>query len=478
MQIFQQTGQGLFALAMLAIMSGAAQSQANPPRYVDKQGEEIFGPDYLPQAPSDPGVPLQVGQPSSGFQGAPDTMLQSDVAGTGTAAMSVTELQAARPNIPMRTSIRKRLKLPRFKAANFESLNNVTGLIAADAQPVAAIQSMKVHFVDVGQGAAAILEFPCGIAVVDTGGEQASGARDGGKKFVAYLNLFFAARPALNRTIDVLFTSHPHADHQKGLSEDMAFGSAATGFKIRNIVDNGQSGTSDSLGNQSDARERARVAGARYSAVQLHNIFSATGATNNVIDPFKCAAIDPVVTAFWGSQNEAVAGPAVGLRHVYNTANNHSVVIRIDFGKASMLFTGDLQGDAARDMLAEYKDNPKVFDVDIYQAGHHGADNGTIAGMLKAMSPKIAVISMGDKSSTASKTAFDYGHPRLSTLTLLQKPGTGVSEARAPKTFWGFAGQDMLPTPVKITKAVYGTGWEGTIVMTARSDGSYSVDGP
>lgn len=477
MRTSQKVRLGLCALFLLSPVTGNAQSQNEPPRHVDAQGEEIFGPGYLPLPPADPGTPLEIAQPSAGIQGVPAAMLQSDAAKPALSTMSVTELTKTMSAIPLRTSVRKRLKLPRFKPVLAESLTTVNGVMTAEEQPTA-VQAMKIHFVDVGQGAGAILEFPCGVAVIDTGGEQASGERDGGKKFTTYLNRFFDARPMLNRTIDVLLTSHPHEDHLKGLAENMTFGSGASSFLIRNIVDNGQTGSSGSLGAQSNARNRARTAGAHYSAIQLQDIFSATGATNSVIDPFACAGIDPVITAFWGSQNELVSGPAAALRRVYNTANNHSVVIRVDFGKASLLFTGDLQDDAARDMLDEYKDNPKAFDVDVYEAGHHGADNGTIVAMLKAMSPKIAVISMGDKSSTAAKTAFDYGHPRLSTLALLQKPGTGVSLSRPAKTFWGFAGQDMPPKPVAIKKEIYATGWEGTIVMTARSDGTYTVGGP
>ena len=75
----------------------------------------------------------------------------------------------------------------------------------------APLGDLIVHYVYVGQGAGAILEFPCGVAVIDSGGEYGSGD-NGGKMFVDYLETFFAARPQFNRTIDVLFTSHPHKD--------------------------------------------------------------------------------------------------------------------------------------------------------------------------------------------------------------------------------------------------------------------------
>jgi beta-lactamase superfamily II metal-dependent hydrolase len=445
---------------------GQSSRPDEQPLVVNAEGEEIFGPGYLPSDPVSPGAPLQVGKPSAGFQ----IKMNQNVDGRE----FLSGANPASQTVPLRRTVRKMRNLPKFKFKTPSALRTSNIGLADDSEPVSAVLSeMTLHTVYVAQGAGAILEFPCGVAVIDTGGEFGPGAAKGGKLFVDYLNAFFDSRPHLNRTIDVLFTSHPHMDHLAGLSSIFPQGGAA--FTVRNIVDNGQSGSSGSLLRQTKARNTAIASGAGYSAVRLQDQFSATGATNKVIDPFICPTVDPIITAFWGSRNEAVSGAATSMVHKYNNPNNHSVVLRVDFGKASFLFTGDLQDEAISDMLKEYDDNPGVFDVGVYHVGHHGADNGTTDSLLRATSPKIALISMGDKSSQKPSTAFDHGHPRTTTLRRMQvRPGI-VSDSRVPVVFWGAKAEETPFLPVRITKAIYGTGWEGTIKLRARSDGSYQI---
>jgi beta-lactamase superfamily II metal-dependent hydrolase len=448
----------------------AAQQPEDEPHYSDKNGEELFGADYMPADPTDVGATLLVGHPAAGYQSDSAELSQASLVSPMLMAEGTHTLR-----VPLRRSVQKKWKLPRFdrlrKAKSRRPL--AAPVFAPEIAAHTLTATMRAHFVYVGQGAGAILEFPCGVAVIDTGGEFGPGVAQGGKLFADYLDAFFAARPQLNRTIDVLFTSHPHTDHMKGLSLLIPNGQPA--YRIRNIVDNGQTGSDGALGKQTDARNAARSAGAGYSAVRLQDQFSATGSTNAVIDPFKCPTVDPIITAFWGSRNEAVTPSAQPFAHKYNNPNEHSVVLRVDFGKASFLFTGDLMKDGLKDMLSEYASNPKVFDVDVYHVGHHGADNGTSEALLRRLTPKIAIISMGDNSQQKPSTAWDHGHPRLTTLASLQKANVGVSTTRPPKVFWGASAEETPFTPVTINKAIYGTGWEGSIILEAKSDGTYKI---
>jgi hypothetical protein len=52
---------------------------------------------------------------------------------------------------------------------------------------------MTFHFIDIGQGDATLLEFPCGAVLIDTGGEQ-NELFDSNKALLAYLDAFFARR--------------------------------------------------------------------------------------------------------------------------------------------------------------------------------------------------------------------------------------------------------------------------------------------
>lgn len=81
--------------------------------------------------------------------------------------------------------------------------------------------------------------------------------------------------------------------------------------------------------------------------------------------------------------------------------NNNSVVVRMEFGDFSMLFTGDAE-DEQRDWLVA--NHSGLLDVDVLKASHHGADNGVSDPWLVAVSPERVVISAGVHSN--------HRHPR------------------------------------------------------------------
>src|SRR5260221_5168562 len=59
---------------------------------------------------------------------------------------------------------------------------------------------MRIHLIDVGQGAATLVEFSCGVVLVDTGGEQNPGF-DSEQRVIAYLDRVFRLHKRLNSTI-------------------------------------------------------------------------------------------------------------------------------------------------------------------------------------------------------------------------------------------------------------------------------------
>ena len=81
--------------------------------------------------------------------------------------------------------------------------------------------------------------------------------------------------------------------------------------------------------------------------------------------------------------------------------NNNSVIVRIDYGDFSMLFTGDAE-EEQRDWLVG--NHPALLDVDVLKASHHGADNGVLDTWLNAVTPDRVVISAGVNAN--------HEHPR------------------------------------------------------------------
>lgn len=153
------------------------------------------------------------------------------------------------------------------------------------------------------------------------------------------------------------------------------------------------------------------------------------------------------------------------------TENNHSMTIRIDYGASSFLWTGDMEKPALELLVGRYKAGG-LLDIQVYEAGHHGAENGTIPSLVEAMTPDLAIISVGHRTDSGGKTAFGYGHPRIEALQLLE---TGITASRP--TVDGFMGIGKRQLrDYQESKAIYATGWDGDIVVTADAFGQLVVN--
>jgi len=202
----------------------------------------------------------------------------------------------------------------------------------------------------------------------------------------------------------------------------------------------------------------------------FHTPSKGTGLQNNVIDPVKCPGVDPKITALWGMVS---SDPGWG-QGQFDNVNNHSIALRVDFGKASLLLTGDIEEVAISDFIKRYEDT-NLLDVDVYHVGHHGSINGTTKELIQAMTPKLAVISMGPEARHLNWTAWDYGHPRGETVKMLQDEITTMRTPIEKKV--GEKGKEF--ETVTIEKAVYATGWDGDVVLEADDqDGTWKVIKP
>jgi beta-lactamase superfamily II metal-dependent hydrolase len=112
----------------------------------------------------------------------------------------------------------------------------------------------------------------------------------------------------------------------------------------------------------------------------------------------------PVVIRVLGPVAEDVIGEGPGLRVLGSdsvTRNGHSVVLRVEYGSASFLLTGDLNAASQR-LLLSY--NPAAsFAVDVAKGCHHGSDDVDLR-FTYAVGARATVISSGDNE--------DYAHPR------------------------------------------------------------------
>lgn len=98
---------------------------------------------------------------------------------------------------------------------------------------------------------------------------------------------------------------------------------------------------------------------------------------------------------------------------IYSDTNNSSVVVKLNFGKNSFLFTGDAEKKAESDMLK----SGMSLKADVLKVGHHGSKSSSTKEFLKAVSPRYAVISVGDNS---------YGLPKKTVIKRIEKLGAEV----------------------------------------------------
>ncbi len=222
---------------------------------------------------------------------------------------------------------------------------------------------MSVHFLDVGQGDCSLIIMPSGeTMLIDTSTKNQA---DVILEYISYYKI---------KKIDYLVLTHPHADH---------IGSAP---EIISSLDIGTVMMPD--------------------ATTTTNIFEQT---LNAIDDKNLEITIPKVGEEFklGKANITILGPAKNT----NDLNNMSIVLRLDYGKTSFLFTGDAEQHSESYMLSS--NDVSAFKANVLKVGHHGSSTSTSSKFLSAVDPDYAVISCGKDNS--------YGHPHTETIKSLQK---------------------------------------------------------
>jgi competence protein ComEC len=321
---------------------------------------------------------------------------------------------------------------------------------------------MSVHVVNVGQGSAMLLEFPCGVILVDTGGES-NDLFQSTDALMNYLTDFFVRRSDLRDTIDMLIISHPHIDHTRGVKE------VTSSYFVKNIITNAELKKGSGIAGQQYLQRLASQSEANASKKDDINYFSTSidkipDGGKKVNSPFDCP-VTPTIKLLWGT---ALTNPGWSA-DAFSNQNNHSVVTKIDFGQASIILTGDLEDVAIASLLARHS-NKSIFDSDVYLVGHHGSKNGTTLPFLQAVTPEIAILSFGDNTRKVLWTAWAYGHPNQAIVDMLVN---NVSGTRVPKNV--FVGKKAKKfTKQVVSKAVYGVGWDDSFVLSADTNGKWT----
>lgn len=116
--------------------------------------------------------------------------------------------------------------------------------------------------------------------------------------------------------------------------------------------------------------------------------------------PVTIRALAPVLHDVDGVPGVRVLGSA---GQTAQNTNGHSVLLRLDFGRARILLTGDLNRRSMQALLEEYDGRQDVLACDVAKGCHHGSDDVSFV-FLRHVNAAATVISSGDRAG--------HGHPR------------------------------------------------------------------
>jgi len=233
------------------------------------------------------------------------------------------------------------------------------------------IRYLEVIFFDVGQGDAIFIKTPQGHQILIDGGPDSVILEKLGKEL-----------PFYDRAIDLVILTHPESDHLTGLLDVLR------SYKVKNILWTGVTRDTGAFRKWQELIEKEKA-----------EIFIAKAGQKITIGKTSFEILFP----FENLENKSV-----------KDANNTSIVLRLDFGEISLLFTGDIYKSVERELLSL----AKQLDTDVLKVGHHGSKTSTAEEFIIVVSPEIAVISVGRNNS--------YGHPHQETLDTLEKYGIRI----------------------------------------------------
>jgi competence protein ComEC len=251
--------------------------------------------------------------------------------------------------------------------------------------------AMLVEAIDVGQGDSLLLITPDGKSLlVDGGGlgggprrisyrteEEVSPGGRGAPEFDIGEEVVSSALWARGiHHLDAVALSHAHSDHMEGLP------AVLRNFRPGElwVGNNPHSAAYDAL-----LREAAEL---RITAHSLR-------------------AGDAIRL---GSAQVTVLAPRPDYQPGASPSNNDSLVLRVAFGRTSVLFEGDAEAPIEEEMLANGR-----LPSTLLKVGHHGSLSSTRPEFLAGVAPEYAVISCGRRNR--------FGHPRPEVLGELQQAG-------------------------------------------------------
>ncbi len=223
------------------------------------------------------------------------------------------------------------------------------------------IDSLEVHYIDVGQGDATLIKCGGSAMLID------AGENDKGTFVQNYISKQGV------KSLEYLIVTHPDSDHCGG---------------------------ADVIINKYD-----------IDTIIMPDYAKDTQSYRDVIqalDHKRYKITSPVVGTVYQLGDAEFTVIAPSQKDYGDEANNYSVGIILEHGDKKFVFTGDAEEEAEADMLRNRMD----LSADVLKVGHHGSKTSSSEAFIDAVSPEYAVISCEENN--------EYGHPHSATLNILR----------------------------------------------------------
>lgn len=239
----------------------------------------------------------------------------------------------------------------------------------------AALQNdqIRVHFIDVGQGDCSLITGNDFAMLID------SGISDNAERILAYLNEIGVSQ------LDCVVCTHPHSDHIGAMAD--IIGAYSPGTII--LPDIAYDSTAYSKLDAAIAFANVNVI---YPTPDSSYRLGENGAYFTILGPIDLGdTSDPDFEI-----------------------NNVSVVLKVNHGHNSFLFTGDIEEVAERDLISSGQD----ITATVLKVPHHGSVTSSSEDFISAVKPKYAVIQCGAEN--------EYGHPHDAVIRRLSRHNADI----------------------------------------------------
>ena len=252
---------------------------------------------------------------------------------------------------------------------------------------------LRVDFLDVGQGDAALLTMPDGSTLLVDGGGRPRFLRknpEGESKEPFERDVRSIGEAVVSEylwwrgldQVDYVLATHADADHIDGLNEVLR------NFKVR-----------------------AALTARRPASDREFAQFATT--TENREIPLRLIGVGDSLC--FGAVRVTVLWPPASDNLQARSSNNDSLVLQIEYGNRKILMLADIESKAELSLLHEARD---PLQADVVKVAHHGSRTSSTAGLVTAVHPKVAVVSVGEQSM--------FGHPHPEVVERWRNVGADV----------------------------------------------------